>query len=211
MIDALLGADSLSPIFIDALRDLFQLPFAASAPQAAFDEPFVAEARLTEPAHHLELTLSIVVETASMKRLALHLLEDEELEGAQALVLEIANILAGALKTSFTASGLTFTLGLPAVESFARARLHFDDSPRHARVALATEGSSIEVWLRASGRRHTLLPGRALREGLVVIEDVRDEAGVLLAPAGSRLTQTSVALIAATVPDLTITVSDPDG
>ena len=148
MLAAMLESGVLAPPVIEALSEFFQLPFVPTEPQAAWSEPFVAEALLTEPTHALALTVFVVIETATMQRLALHLLEIDALEEAQSLVLEVGNILMGALKTSLAASGFAFTLGLPEVASLARAREALEGSEAASRLAITAQGMGLEVWLR---------------------------------------------------------------
>ena len=192
------------------MTDFFQLPFASARTLDNRGDPFVAEVSLSEPSKQLELGLSVVVETASMKRLGAHLLGDEDIEGAQALVLEVANILMGTLKTAFTAHGFTFTGGIPTTESFGASRSTFDRAIVRSRMAIAASDSDVELWLRVKEKSNTTVRGRALKEGLVIGDDIRDARGMLLIRGGSRLTQTAAERLAKLVPDLEIVVSDPD-
>ena len=130
-LDALLGTETwrdLESHLSKAMTDFFQLPFASSKTREDRAEPFVAEVALSDPSKQLELGLSVVIDTDSMKKLGAALLGDEDLEGAQALVLEVANILMGTLKTAFTAHGFTFTGGIPTTETFGVSRSAFDKS-----------------------------------------------------------------------------------
>lgn len=211
-LDALLGTETwqnVEHLLCQAMTEFFQLPFASTRTRDKMRDPFVAEVSLSEPAHQLELGLSVVVETDAMKRLGAHLLGDEDLEGAQALVLEVANILMGTLKTAFTTHAFTFTGGIPSTEVFAQARATFDKSMVRSRMAIATGDNDVELWLRVKEKSNTTMRGRFLREGLVVGEDIRDPRGMLLIKAGSRLTQTAAERIAKLIPDVEVTVSDP--
>jgi DNA-binding response OmpR family regulator len=211
-LDALLGTSTwrdVDQLLTTAMTDFFQLPFAPIRTGAKPREPFVAEISLSEPSKQLELALSIVIETHDMKRLGVHLLGDEDVEGAQALVLEVANILMGTLKTAFTSHGFTFTGGIPTSETFEQSRATFDRSMVRSRMALGASDSALELWLRIKEKSNTTIRGRLLREGLVVTEDIRDAQGTLLAKGGSRLTHTTAERIAKLLPDVEVTVSDP--
>jgi CheY-like chemotaxis protein len=212
-LDALLGTDSwrnVEALLVKAMTDFFQLPFVSTRAHDGRSEPFVAEVSLSDPAKQLELALSVVVDTPSMKRLGAHLLGDEDLEGAQALVLEVANILMGTLKTAFVSHGFTFTGGIPTTENFGRCRSTLDRALIRSRMAIAAGDSEVELWLRVKEKSNTTLFGRALREGLVVSEDIRDAKGMLLIKGGSRLTQTAAERLARLLPDIKVTVSDPN-
>lgn len=213
-LDALLGTETwrdVESLLTKAMTDFFQLPFGSTRTQEKKGEPYVAEVSLSEPAQQLELGLSVVIDTTSMTRLGNHLLGDEDLEGAQALVLEVANILMGTLKTAFTGHGFTFTGGIPTSEPFGQSRATFDRAQVRSRMAIAAADSDLELWLRVKEKSNTTILGRALKEGLVVGEDIRDPRGMLLIKGGSRLTQTAAERLAKLVPDLEITVSDPNG
>ena len=211
-LDALLGTETwreLENHLAKAMTDFFQLPFASTGTREDRGEPFVAEVALSDPSKQLELGLSVVVDTGSMKRLGAALLGDEDLEGAQALVLEVANSLMGTLKTSFTAHGFSFTGGIPTTEPFGVSRAAFDKSNVRSRMALAANDNDLELWLRVKEKPNTTMKGRSLREGLVIGEDIRDNHGIVLIKRGSRLTRTAAERLAKVVPDLDILVSDP--
>ena len=152
----------------------------------------------------------MVIDTDVMKRLGAHILGDEDLENAQALVLEVANILMGTLKTAFTSHGFTFTGGIPTNEAFSQARSTFDRAMVRSRMAIGASDSELELWLRVKEKSNMTIRGRLLREGLVVGEDIRDARGMLLIRSGSRLTQTAAERIAKLIPDVEVTVSDPN-
>ncbi len=196
-------------VLTKAMSDFFQLPFSAVEIVDDKGDAFVAEVSLAETSRQLELGLSVVVETESMKRLGAHLLGDEDLEGAEALVLEVANIMMGTLKTAFSAHGFMFTGGLPTSEKLADSRLTLNRAAVRMRMAIAAGDSEVELWLRANEKRNTKVLGQALKEGMVVGEDVLNAEGTLLIKAGSRLTQTTAERLAALVPDVEICVSVP--
>jgi DNA-binding response OmpR family regulator len=211
-LDALLGTETwrdAESLLTTAMAEFFQLPFAAVAPQDDPADAFVAEISLSEPTQQLELGLSVVIATDAMKQLGAHLLGDEDLEGAQALVLEVANILMGTLKTAFTAHALTFTGGIPTTETYVATRTLFDQATLRRRMAIGADGSALELWLRLKEKRNTTVRGRHLHEGLVVCNDIHDARGVLVARAGSRLTHTTIERLARLLPDAEIAVSDP--
>jgi CheY-like chemotaxis protein len=211
-LDALLGTETwrnAEALLTAAMTDFFQLPFGRTVTEDDPSDPFVAAISLSEPAKQLELDLSVVIATEAMKQLGTHLLGDDDLEGAQALVLEVANILMGTLKTAFTAHELTFTGGVPTTEGHTETRARFDQSAVRMRIAMGAADSTLELWLRVKAKRNTAMLGRHLREGLVICEDVCDAHGVVMVKAGSRLTHTAIERITRLLPDIEVTVSDP--
>ena len=211
-LDALLGTQTwrdVDQLLTAAMTEFFQLPFGPLRTRDKPTDPFVAEISLSEPSKQLELGLSVVIDTNAMKRLGAHLLGDEDLESAQALILEVANILMGTMKTAFTSHGFTFTGGIPTTETFAQARSTFDRSMVRSRMAIGSAESELEMWIRVKEKSNTTMRGRLLREGLVVGEDLRDAQGMLLIRSGSRLTHTAAERIAKLIPDAEVTVTDP--
>ena len=213
-LDALLGSEpwrDVEALLVKSMSDFFQISFDSVRSSSTQADRFVAEVSLLEPTRQIEATLSVVVDNPSMGKLAAHLLGDEEMEGAQALVLEVANILMGALKTAFVPLGFTFTGGIPSAVPFAQARMGFEKSQVRSRSVIGAEGSEVELWLQVKEKKNTTLRGKDLREGLVVTNDIRDDKGMLLIKGGSRLTQTAASRIAKVAPELEIEVSDPNG
>lgn len=212
--DAVLGTDvwgSIEGLLAKSVSDFFQLPFAPVPVMASVDDKsFVAEISLNDPAKQLEIGLSVVTDPSSMNAFARHLLgTDEDLEGSQALVLEIANILMGALKTAFVAHGFNFVGGIPTQQPYVTCRAAFDACSVRARLAVGADDGRAELWVRLKEKSNKRIRGRALREGLVIGEDLRDERGTLLIRGGSRLSQTAAERLAKLVPDMEIPVSDP--
>lgn len=212
-LDALLGTEawgSIEKLLSKSMSDFFQLPFDTVPVTAGHVDAFVAEVSLSDPAKQLEMGLSVVTEGASMAAFAMHLLgADDDLEGSQALVLEVANILMGALKTAFTNHGFSFTGGIPSALPFDVCRTAFDSCKTRTRLAVGSGESKAELWIRLKEKTNTKVRGSALREGLVIGEDLRDARGMLLIKGGSRLTQTAAERLSKLVPDMEVTVTDP--
>jgi len=78
-----------------------------------------------------------------------------------------------------------------------------------ASVSASVVASAVNVVaVRETANRKVL--GAALREGMVLVGDVKSEHGVLLARAGTRLTQTTAAKLAGLLPRKQIEVSCPE-
>ncbi|MBS2020706.1 MAG: response regulator [Deltaproteobacteria bacterium] len=211
--DAVLATESwasIDKLLAKSISDFFQLDFACTSVGSPGDDAYVAQISLNEPTRQLEIDLSVVTDLASMKAFAMHLLgADDDLEGAQALVLEVANILMGAMKTAFVTHGFNFVGGIPAQTSYQLCRAGFDASQVRTRLAVAHGDSKAEFWVRLKEKTNKKLRGKSLREGLVISEDVRDDKGMLLIRGGSRLSQTAAERLAKLVPNMEIAVSDP--
>lgn len=136
-------------LFVRVLGELVQAPFSVVPERSATRSPvFVADVSLSRS--DLELTLSIVVERTSMLRMAKRLTDSEEVEIAESLVLETANVLMGNLRASLAAEELRLALGLPEVGSPARGRRRFDGAPLRAHLSVASAIVELDVWLCAT-------------------------------------------------------------
>lgn len=114
---------------------------------------------------------------------------------------ELANLGMGALKLEL--GDLEFTSGVPerlAVHLFRDASFAYADE-----VAFDC-GVAVRIGLR-SKRARTVFP-RELREGMVLAGELRNAQGLLLAPAGTRLSQHMLdRMIGGLAPSLRIEVS----
>lgn len=140
------GAEEL---FAKTLSDFLQMPSTATAIGDDLGTAFVADVLLLEPARHLEIGVSVLADDASMRLMATHLLGDDDADGAKALVLEIGNMMMGALKAALVEDGHAFTAGIPAAVAFGDAREALDAHPVRHRFAVACGEAKLELWLRA--------------------------------------------------------------
>ena len=194
-------------ILAKSLSEFLQLPCEVVPIRDDFEAPFVADVLLAEPTRQLEVGVSVLADDASMGAMAMQLLGDnDDPEGSKALVLEVANIMMGSLKSAFIANGHTFTGGIPAELSFAEARGSLDAHPVRYRLGFKCGEANLEIWLRAREKKNAKVLGKDLLEGMVIGEDVHDAKGMLLIRAGVRLTQTAADRIARFIPTLEITV-----
>jgi CheY-like chemotaxis protein len=211
-LEAFAGTSSwreLESVLVKVTGEFFQLPFELTPLRSDLSSPFVAEITLAEPAKQLAIGLAAVVELASMKQLSMHLLGEDDLESSQALVLELANTIMGALKHAFTAHDFAFTGGLPSETSLAESRKAFDGSPARARIAMRSGDSHVELWVRCTEKKNTVVRGKMLKEGYVLCQDLRDTRGMLLIRSGTRLTQTTVDRLVTLVPEVEVEVTTP--
>jgi CheY-like chemotaxis protein len=172
-------------------------------------EPFTAEIMLNEASLGLEIAVTVSAASETIEALSMQLLGEAEPEAGQALVLEAANVVMGALKTELLGQGFTFVGGLPAATPYATATSILDAAPVRRRFVLSSAAGIIEVGIRARRCKNVTVRVRDLREGMVVSEDVRDARGMLLIRAGTRLTQSTTERLARLAPDVSVAVSDP--
>ena len=104
---------------------------------------------------------------------------------------ELANTAGGALKRAALAESVTLTTGLPVDDSTGRF------PGNHNCWTLALQGGgTLAVVGEIRSRANERISAAKLTEGMVVAYDVRNEGGILLVPAGARLTSTSATRLA---------------
>lgn len=139
----------------------------------------------------LEVRVSIVVDAAGLEWLKANLLGDPGASDdvADDALRELANTAGGALKRAALIENVTLTTGIPTTEAMAVPAAHM------ASWTLAIEGSDACLALVGEIRQRSnqRLAASELSEGMIPAHDVRNEDGILLVPAGTRLTTTSAA------------------
>lgn len=156
-----------------------------------------AEITLSLPSEELEIGIAVALDQASIKRIAAILLGPDTPEDAFADVTrEIANLAAGSFKRAAVREGVTLTTGLPK-----------DADPAHlgeraARVTrrwcATVDDPAVLVGFQAElrDRGNDLVAVADLREGMVLARDLMSPTGVLIASAGTRLTDAYVQRVA---------------
>lgn len=178
----------------DLVADDFEATFGRAVNIEERWPTFTATSRLaaismTLPTEQLELCISVVADPSVRCWLGETLLgaPDTTADMLDDILRELANVAGGALKRAVSVEGPILTTGIPAngrsmPTSGSGSRcwtVDLDDG-----VALAVIA---EVYRRTSRR----VSARRLVEGMVVASDVRNQAGVLLLPSGTRLTLTT--------------------
>jgi hypothetical protein len=172
-----------------------------------------ASTTLLDAEHELALDLAIhAADARSARRVALDLCGgDESLVDeatARDALLELCNSAMGAVKDAFRAEGFVFTATLPraAVSPVGAS----PGALAQRWFVLRADGLTLHAWIavRQGGRKRIV--ASHLREDMVLAADVRNDAGVLLARAGTRLTETSAMRLASLVPKATVQLVEGD-
>jgi DNA-binding response OmpR family regulator len=165
-------------------------------------EPFVLDAgsgRLVESASSIPLTLTteeiqlrigLGIDLETMAALQATLLGGDTSPDAVADAMrEIANTAAGGIKRAGLDNGVEFTIGLPSNTNI----LACEATTAHRSWTLrSASGVSFTCVAIALSNAPKLIATRDLREGMVLARDVRNAMGVLIAPAGTNITRTTV-------------------
>lgn len=151
-----------------------------------------ATVAMSLPGEGTELRIWIVADSVTMQWLARAVFSDPETPDTklQDALRELANTAAGAVKRAALPDNVVFTTGIPVNATAVPAR--GEDTRCWVISPVGTSDASIALLAEARARENVRLPVADLREGMVLVNDLRNEAGALLAPAGTRLTTSSV-------------------
>lgn len=173
------------------MADTIQAPVGiqASAAKVA-DTDVVALCSLVDAEHFLEISLLVSGSEAAVAALGKVLLDDESI-GLDALG-ELANIAAGKLKTELGAESYPATISLYQPTTAATRAATIRASTGRQAVGLVSGNVSVCVILTARTSGAVEIASEQLYEGLVLAEDLANDRGALVLPAGTRLTSAAV-------------------
>jgi len=142
----------------------------------------------------LEVRISIVADTRSLGWIRAVLLGDEnaDLAAADDALRELANTASGAFKRAAACENIVLTTGLP----ISGGKESFPGNSNCWSLALADELGCLALAVQIVERENQRVPASKLTEGMVLAHDLRNDGGILLVPAGSRLSGTSAARLA---------------
>jgi len=143
----------------------------------------------------LEARVSVVVDAITIRWVKSALLgnPNASVDAVDDALRELANTAGGAVKRAALTENVVLTTGIPSTDN---ASSHFE---QHSCWTLAPEGSDcfVAVVGEIRQRANQRVAASQLTEGMVLAHDVRNESGILLVPAGSRLTSTSAIKLSA--------------
>jgi DNA-binding response OmpR family regulator len=152
---------------------------------------FAATIPMSLPNEGLELRMTIVADDPAIPTIATILfgtsdgIDDAALRDSMR---ELANTAGGALKRSLLEEQLVVAMGLP-VDCTKPAPP--GPSNRWWVAGLPEGAGSLFLCCELIERKNQRVPAAALREGMVVVTDLRSSAGALLVAGGTRITSTS--------------------
>ena len=136
----------------------------------------------------LDLCISIAADGPARKWLSSALLGDNAASDdlVQDMLRELANLAGGAFKRSALVERSAVSTGIPIDNGWAQ----LGPNARYWEVR-TEDGSVFGLVADARTRANRRVPARRLAEGMVVVKDILNGAGVLLLPSGTRLTSTT--------------------
>jgi DNA-binding response OmpR family regulator len=177
-------------------EDLAQLAARALTVSEGWPDRLPGEGRgafivMSLAGEQLEVRVSVAVDATALHWLRTALLGDPaaSIEAVDDALRELANTAGGAFKRAALLENLTFTTGLPRTEPKVCVL------GGHAGWTLSLDGGDGCLTLGAEIRKisNQRISASSLSEGMVLVHDVRNDGGILLVSAGSRLTGTSAA------------------
>lgn len=141
----------------------------------------------------LEVRVSVAVDAAALEWLRAVVLCDPRASEALTddLLRELANTAGGALKRCALGESVTLTTGIPFSERLATL-----PSQNAWTLASADASASVAVIGVIQSKENQRVLATELSEGMVIVHEVRNAGGLLLVPAGLRLTSSSAAKLA---------------
>jgi len=196
-VTALRSWRTLGQLVAEDLGEMAGQPFAVSQgyPAQLNGEAPCASIPMSLAGDQLELRLSIVADTAASNWIRETLLGDPAAPetAVRDALRELANTAGGALKRAALNESVTLTTGIPRDDSTAR----FPGKHQCWGLKLESGAGCLAVVGEVRTRCNERISAAQLTEGMVLAHDIRSEGGVLIVPAGSRLTATSANRLAA--------------
>jgi len=142
----------------------------------------------------LEVRSSIVADARALGWLRETLLGDANAEQSATddALRELANTASGAFKRAAAIENIVLTTGLPVSGGNER----FPGDCTCWSLSLGAEAGHLVFAAEIKERENQRVPASKLTEGMVLAHDLRNDGGILLVPAGSRLSGTSAAKLA---------------
>ena len=153
------------------------------------DQEISASLGMLDSEQQVEFDISLACSRTSGARLAHAMVQIDDADDAtiREILSELCNNILGFAKASLRGHGFAFTLSVPEGEDG-------DDGEDTAKFSASTnatiEGAGVRLWVEARIRPPTscIVKLGELKENMVLLEDVKNDAGALLLPAGTRIT-----------------------
>jgi hypothetical protein len=142
----------------------------------------------------VELRVSVGVDLPTLRQLGATLLGDPAAsrDALDDMLREIANAAGGAIKRAALPEDVVMTTGIPVSAPIPRP-----SGDSRCWTVPMRGGGRVAIVGEIVNHENVRVPASRLREGMVLVEDLRNGVGALLVPAGTRLTATTVERVAA--------------
>jgi hypothetical protein len=116
---------------------------------------------------------------------------------------------AGALKAALETQKVNTTVGLPQPREAAQLPHLMAEYSGSVSFTLSAPGAAMSVYMAARRRRNIFVRATELSEGMVLSADLRDDKGVLLIRAGTRLSATAASRLSRLGSKKMVELTDP--
>lgn len=200
----------LGKMCLEYLQVPFQLVAGVALPGSGSPGATVS---LTDVEHELKIDLTFFAPASSARAIAAAFCGDPSIvddEIIRDVLLELTNSGMGAVKSAFLNDGYKFAGATPKAKVFASIDQLIKDAEAKRALTYRSESSFVHAVVAVRRTPRVRIKASSLREGMVVAVDVVNEAGVLIIPAGTRLTETSADRIRRMVPKAEVELADPN-
>ena len=169
---------------------------------------------LTGASGGIGMEVGVCADDESLVVLATKLFGDvdpSDFELLQDFLSETANVVGGRVKECFIEDGTQLTIGIPKPISVDVFRRRSRQSARSHQCAFGIDGVTLTATLALAAVENERILARNLREGMVLVVDLRNTEGILLVKAGTRISSALARRLAASIPDQSVEVSAPAG
>ncbi|MEZ4225376.1 MAG: hypothetical protein R3B13_30775 [Polyangiaceae bacterium] len=171
-----------------------------------------ARISLTDVEHNVELDIGVLCSTASTRDVAIAFCGGDESmvddDIIRDVMTEFANSAMGAVKTDFLDDHLCFTAGVPKAALSDQVAKQIRGQKVHRVFCFRHDATEVFIVVGMHGKEVVRALGNELREGMVLASDVFADNGVLLARAGTRLTETTAQRLSKLIPKKLIELSE---
>lgn len=191
-----------------ALGDFLQQRFESGTVAGDFAPRFAKAITLTSVSLVMELRITLAAEEKSALTIAEGLFGPEpDAALVEDTLAEVANLAMGGVKTSFAEEGITLTSGLP--ETVSPGTLRDETLYFRERLYVAPTGVRLSVSIELARCPTKKVRGFELAEGMIFASNVVNGAGILLVPAGVRLSVATIERVSKSLPDQAFEVIAP--
>jgi CheY-like chemotaxis protein len=202
----------IGPSIAEALTKFLGVPFKLERGAAGVaGEGLAVSILLSDPERQLEMLLTLLVDAGSAKKLSEGLFGPgaTEPDMLRDLLAESANMSAGALKAALETQKVNTTVGLPEACEVDRLPHLMAEYSGSVSFTLSGPAAALSAYVAVRRRCNIFVRATELSEGMVLSADLRDEKGVLLIRAGTRLSATAASRLSRLGPKVMVQLTNP--
>ena len=183
---------SMAQEFAEIAATYFMVPVSIEGDPADWPAVHLAAGiKLVSARHQAELRIALSADEACASALAEGMFGEASAELEADMFKELANMWMGGVKTAFGESEIPFTGGLPVSLTPEKYEKYLTGSLLKHEFRLYSGEHRLLVQVGLFSRKNSTVIPPGLREGMILAKDVCNDHGLLMASAGTRLSQHS--------------------